>query len=273
MPEVGALLRQWRDRLQPADVGLVTGRGRRAPGLRREEVAQLAGVSVDYLTRMEQGRVPAPSSEVLEALARALRLTADERTLLFSLARRLPRIERMRTELTPSVRRLLEQVGSPMCVYDACWTQLAWNRAFAVLFGDPSGWHGLEANLLYRYLTRAPTRVRRTADQGSEFLHAYVADLQLTHARFPMDHRVTALVAQLRKASDHFLALWERQLPAPLHETRKTVQHPQVGLLDLDCDVLTVEGRDLRVVLFTSPAGSPQADALSLLASLDVTPV
>lgn len=271
--ELGSALRQWRDRLSPADVGLPASSTRRAPGLRREELAQLAGISVDYVTRLEQGRVITPSGQVLESLARALRLTPEERELLFALARRIPRQDRMRTELTPSVRRLLEQLQTPVCVYDACWTQLAWNRSYAVLFGDPGGWHGLDANLLYRYLAGAPTRVRRSAEEGNEYLNAYVADLRATQARFPRDPRVAKVIAALSAASAHFAALWNGHQIAALHETHKTIEHPQLGPLHLDCDVLRVDGADLRVVLFTAAPGTPQADALSLLASLDVTPV
>lgn len=271
--ELGSALRLWRDRRSPADVGLPGSSARRAPGLRREELAQLAGISVDYVTRLEQGRVSTPSGQVLESLARALRLTGEERELLFALARRVPRQDRMRTELTPSVQRLLEQLPSPVCVYDACWTQLAWNRSYAALFGDPAGWRGLDANLLYRYLAGAPTRVRRTAEEGDEYLNAYVADLRATQARFPRDPRVARLIAGLSAASAHFAALWSGHDIAALHETHKTIEHPQLGLLQLDCDVLRVDGADLRVVLFTAAPGTPQADALSLLASLDVTPV
>jgi MmyB-like transcription regulator ligand binding domain len=145
----------------------------------------------------------------------------------------------MRMELTPSVQRLLEQLQTPVCVYGACWTQLAWNRSFAVLLGDPSGWRDLDANLLYRYLVGAPTRVRRSAAEGEEYLNAYVADLRTTQARFPHDPRVTRLTAALSAASAHFAALWNGHDIAALHETHKTIEHPQVGLLQLDCDVLT----------------------------------
>ncbi len=228
---------------------------------------------MDYLTRLEQGRVTTPSGPVLESLARALRLTWEERELLFELARRIPRQDRMRTELTPSVQRLLEQLQTPVCVYDACWTLLAWNRSYAVLFGDAEGWRGLDANLLYRYLAGAPTRVRRSAGEGEEHLNAYVADLRATQARFPRDPRVTRLIAAMSAASAQFAALWNGHEIAALHETHKTIEHPQLGPVHLDCDVLRVDGADLRVVLFTAAPGTPQADALSLLASLDVTPV
>jgi transcriptional regulator with XRE-family HTH domain len=240
--------------------------------LRREELARLAGISVDYVTRLEQGRVTTPSVQVVESLASALRLSKEERDLLFELAGRVPYQERMRTELTPSVVRLLEQLQSPICVYDALWTQLAWNRSFAVLLGDPSGWRGLDTNLVYRYLVGAPTRVQRDPD-NHDFLGAYVTDLRATHAKFPSDPRVNNVITSLAAASPRFSELWDSHEMASLHATHKILVHPQVGPLHLDCEVLRVEGADLRVVLFTAAPGTPEADSLQLLATLDIEPV
>jgi transcriptional regulator with XRE-family HTH domain len=273
MSELGSALRRWRERLSPTDAGLPTSGSRRAPGLRREELAQLAGISVDYVTRLEQGRVTTPSVQVVESLATALRLSNEERDLLFELSGRVPHQDRMRTELTPSVRRLLEQLPSPVCVYDALWTQLAWNRSFAVLLGDPSGWHGLDANLVYRYLVGAPTRVQRDPNEGDHYLAAYVADLWATQAKFPSDPRVNNVITSLATSSPRFSELWESHQMATLHATHKILLHPQVGPLDLDCEVLRVEGADLRVVLFTAAPGTPEADSLQLLATLDIEPV
>jgi transcriptional regulator with XRE-family HTH domain len=259
--------------MSPAEAGLVAMTTRRTPGLRREELARLAGISVDYLTRLEQGRVTSPSGQVLEALARALRLSGEEHDVLFALAQRVPRRDRMRVGLTPSVRRLLEQLPSPVCVYDACWTQLAWNRSFAALFGDPTGFRGLEANLLYRYLVGAPTRVVRSDSEGEEYLDAYVADLRATHARFPKDPRVARLLDALHAESATFARLWNTHSVGAVHETHKTIDHPDLGLLQLDCDVLRVDGADLRIVVFSAAAGTSQADAVALLASIEVTEI
>jgi transcriptional regulator with XRE-family HTH domain len=273
MAELGTVLRQWRNRMSPAEAGLVPMTARRTPGLRREELAQLAGISVDYLTRLEQGRVASPSGQVLEGLARALRLSSEERDIVFALAQRAPRRDRMRVGLTPSVRRLLEQLPSPVCVYDACWTQLAWNRSFAALFGDPTGFRGLEANLLYRYLVGAPTRVVRSGGEGEEYLYAYVADLRATQARFPKDPRVVQLLAALHAESPTFARLWNNHPIGAVHETHKTIDHPDLGLLQLDCDVLRVDGADLRIVVFTAAAATSHADAVTLLASIEVTEI
>lgn len=272
MTELGSSLRRWRDRLSAADAGLPITARRRAPGLRREELAQLAGISTDYITRIEQGRAGTPSAQVLDALARALRLSAEERDHLFTLGRQAPPRNRMRTELTPSVSRLLEQLQTPIMVYDALWTQLAWNRAYAVLFGDPGGWHGPARNLLWRYLTRTPTRVRRAPDEGDGNLQAYIADLRATAARFPEDPRVQRLVAALHAADPRFDQLWSARSVGAVHDTHKTIEHPELGRLELDCDVLTTQGSDLRIVLFTAAPGTVAADLLALLASLEVRP-
>jgi transcriptional regulator with XRE-family HTH domain len=123
--ELGAALRGWRDRVSPADAGMPAGRGRRAPGLRREELALLAGVSADYITRLEQGRAIAPSPQVLGALGRALRLSREEQDHLFRLAGQAPpRPGHIAGQLTPGVQRLLDQLtGVPVSVNDAaCWS-------------------------------------------------------------------------------------------------------------------------------------------------------
>lgn len=269
---MGSALRGWRERLTPTDVGLTVSGSRRTRGLRREEVADMANISVDYIARLEQGRVAAPSVQVVESLAAALRLSNEERDLLFELAGRAALQSRIRTDLTPSVQRLLEQLQSPVCVYDALWTQLAWNHSFAVLLGDPSSWTGLDSNLVYRYLVGAPTRVQHDPDD-QDYIGAYVADLRATQAKFPNDPEVKHIVESLRAASTRFVELWESDEMTPLHATHKILLHPRVGQLALDCDVLRVEGTDLRVVLFTAAPGTPAANSLQLLASLDIEPV
>jgi transcriptional regulator with XRE-family HTH domain len=272
MSELGIALRRWREQLAPAAVGIPTSSSRRSRGLRREELAELAHISVDYLARLEQGRVVTPSVQVVESLARALLLSNEDRHLLFELSGRVPHQNTMRTELTPSVQRLLEQLQSPVCVYDALWTQLAWNRSFAILLGDPSGWTGLDTNLVYRYLVGAPTRVQHTPND-QDYVGAYVADLRATQAKFPDDPKVKHVIASLRAASPHFAELWESDEVASLHATHKILVHPKVGPLHLDCEVLRVEGTDLRVVLFTAAPGTPAANSLQLLASFDIEPV
>jgi transcriptional regulator with XRE-family HTH domain len=267
MDDLGNCIRSWRDRLAPSEVGLPVQRLRRAPGLRREEVAQLAGLSADYLTRLEQGRAVHPSAQVLEALARALRLTTDERAHLFRLSGHPPPGSgQMDRHLTPSVQRLLDRLGDvPVMVVDAAWQIVAWNPLAAALIGDPSNYSGRERNVLWRYFTGLPSRFVR--DQGEEeALEAEaVADLHDALGRYPEDLELRTLIADLRKVSERFDRLWETRPVGVRAASRKTIDHPEVGRLTVDCDVLTVHGTDLRLIVYSATPGSADADALALI--------
>ena len=268
--ELGAALRAWRDRLAPADAGLPDYGPRRAPGLRREELAQLAGMSADYVTRLEQGRASAPSVQVLTALARALRLTGAEREHLFVLAGQpLPGPGIMPAHLTPSLQRLLDQLsGIPVCVNDASWTLLAWNPLWAALVGDPAGQRGRDRNVLWRHFTGAPGRVTHTPEDQPRFEASAVADLRAAAARYPRDAGLRRLVADLRAASPRFARLWDDRCVGTHERDHKTVHHPELGPITVDCDVLAVPAVDLRMVAFTAAPGSADADKLRLLAVL-----
>jgi transcriptional regulator with XRE-family HTH domain len=268
--ELGAALRAWRDRLAPADAGLPDHGGRRAPGLRREELALLAGMSADYVTRLEQGRASAPSVQVLTALARALRLSDAEREHLFVLAGQpLPGPGIMPTHLTPGLQRLLDQLsGTPVSVYDASWMLLAWNPLWAALVGDPAGARGRDRNVLWRHFTGGSGRIIHTPEDEPRFEASAVADLRAAAARYPRDAGLQRLVADLRAASPRFARLWESREVGTHERDRKTVHHPELGPITVDCDVLTVPAVDLRVVAFTAAPGSADADKLKLLAVL-----
>ncbi|MEU4965379.1 helix-turn-helix transcriptional regulator [Streptomyces smyrnaeus] len=264
---LGRALRRWRDRADPADSGLPTGRRRRAAGLRREELAALAGMSVDYVVRLEQGRATSPSGQVLTALARALRLSEEERRHLFLLGgRALPDSAQLPTRVSPGMRRLLEQLpGTPVSVYDAAWTLLEWNPLFAALMGDPSHRQGWERNVLWQHFTGQPTPVRQHAEQEAHFEAATVADLRTATARYPSDPALRGLVAELCRRSPAFLRLWEEHAVGRHTRASKTVEHPEVGTVALDCDVLIAPDSDLRVVLYTAAKGTDAAEKLALL--------
>jgi transcriptional regulator with XRE-family HTH domain len=268
--ELGAALRAWRDRLAPADAGLPDHGARRAPGLRREELALLAGMSADYVTRLEQGRASAPSVQVLTALARALRLTDAEREHLFVLAGQpLPGPGIMPTHLTPGLQRLLDQLsGTPVSVYDASWMLLAWNPLWAALVGDPAGSRGRDRNVLWRHFTGGSGRVIHTPEDEPRFEASAVADLRAAAARYPRDAGLRRLVADLRAASPRFARLWESREVGTHERDRKTVHHPELGPITVDCDVLSVPAVDLRVIAFTAAPGSADADKLRLLGVL-----
>jgi transcriptional regulator with XRE-family HTH domain len=266
--ELGPALRAWRDRVGPAEAGLPAGGRRRAAGLRREELSWLAGVSADYITRLEQGRANAPSPQVLAALARALRLSDVERQHLFQLAGQpIPAAGQMPAHLTPGVQRLLDQLdGTPVAVYDAGWTLLAWNHLWAALLGDPSTLHGRDRNVLWRHFAGSGGRVSHTGAGNAVFEASAVGDLRSATARYPDDGNLRRLVTDLRAASPRFAELWDARAVGTHEMDHKTIHHPEIGPLTLDCDVLTAVGSDLRIVAYTAPPGSDAADKLRLLA-------
>lgn len=268
--EFGRALRRWRDRAAPSAAGLPAGGQRRAAGLRREELALLAGISVDYVTRLEQGRAVNPSAQVVEALVRALRLTVDERAYLFRLAGLVPPgPETVPAFLTPSVQRLLDRhADTPVGVYDAAWTLLTANPLYAALMGDPSGWRGFERNGVWRNFLGPGSRVRQTPEERREFEAVLVADLRTTAARYPADRQLRRLVAELRTDSARFAELWDAGVVGTNAGGHKTIDHPQVGPVTLDCDILTVAGSDLRIMFYTAEPGTEDAERLRLVGVL-----
>ncbi|MFF6853277.1 helix-turn-helix transcriptional regulator [Streptomyces antimycoticus] len=268
--EFGQAVRRWRDRVPPEAAGLPSGGQRRAVGLRREELAMLAGISVDYVTRLEQGRASHPSTQIVEALARALRLSGTERAHLFRLAGLAPPgPETVPAYITPSVQRLLDRLtGTPVAVSDASWTLLMANPPYAALRGDPSRWRGNERNGVWRHFVGEDSGSRQTHVDRGEFQAALVADLRTAAARYPADQRLRRLVAELRANSERFAELWDSGTVGHHEASRKTIDHPRVGTLTLDCDVLTVAGSDLRIVVYTAEPGTEDAERLALLTVL-----
>lgn len=259
------MLRAWRERISPADAGFPGGGGsRRVPGLRREELAWLASISPDYMKRLEQGRAH-PGGDVVRALARALRLSQEEYQLLSRLAGHAAAAEgRVPQHITPGVQRLLDRLPDvPVSVYDAAWTMLSWNLPWASLIGDASAVKGRDRNLIWRSFTGAHSPIEHS-DQG-KYEDSLVADLHEVMSRYPGDSELAAMISDLRRTSKHFAARWEQPAVARHRGERKTVHCPAVGAITLDCDVLTVHGDDLRVVVFTAAPGSPDADKLAVL--------
>ncbi|MGR6974724.1 helix-turn-helix transcriptional regulator [Streptomyces cynarae] len=268
--EFGRAVRRWRDRVPPEAAGLPAGGQRRAAGLRREELAMLAGISADYVTRLEQGRASNPSTQVVDALARALRLSGDERAHLFRLAGLVPPgPDTVPTYVTPSVQRMVDRfTGTPVAVYDATWTLLMANPPYAALMGDPSGWRGNERNSVWRHFAGPGSRARHTPESLRAFEAALVADLRAAAARYPADQRLRRLIGDLRTSSDRFAELWDSGTVGRHEAARKIIDHPHVGALTLDCDVLTVAGSDLRIMVYTAEPGTEDAERLALLTVL-----
>jgi transcriptional regulator with XRE-family HTH domain len=270
MREFGQAVRRWRDRVRPEAVGLAAGGHRRAAGLRREELALLAGISADYVTRLEQGRAANPSPQVVEALARALRLSADERAYLFRTAGLAPPCpDTVPAFIPPSVHRMLDRLaGTPVGVYDAAWTLLLANPMYAALMGDPSGWRGNERNGVWRNFAGPGGRVRQTPEERRRFEATMVADLRATAGQYPADRQLRRLVGELRARSERFAELWDAGGVGRQEGGRKIIDHPQVGALTLDCDILSVAGSNLRVMIYTAEPGTEDAERLALLGVL-----
>ena len=266
--ELAAFLRLHRERIDPATVGLPAAGPRRTPGLRREEVAQLAHISTQYYTRLEQARGPQPSRHVLAALGRALRLTDAERSHLHTLAGQ-PQgaAPGPPAEVPDSVLELLARLPlTAAVVLDAKYDVLAWNPLAAALLEDFSARPRRERNMIRRYFLH-PDLARRHygVTGGGDFGQFAAGRLRAAAARYPTDRATQELVRELLRGSPEFARLWPAREVSSGRHLAKTVDHPQLGAISLNCDILTVADRDQSVVLFTAEPGSPAEEALRLL--------
>lgn len=267
--ELGDFLRSRRERLRPADVGLVAGPRRRTPGLRREETAVLAHISTEYYIRLEQGRAPRPSGEVLAAIAGALMLTDDEAGHLHRLAGTAPILAGLhRRDVRPSILALLERLPlTAGFVTSAAFEVLAWNNLAAALMENFDELEPHDRNLARRAFldeTRLEDHLYGISD-ASEFRHHVVMELRATQSRYPSDPGITGLIDELRTGSPEFELLWARHDVQSIPMLRKTFRHPIVGEVTVDCDNLALTDRDQHLVLYTAPQGSRDAEALALL--------
>ncbi|WIY00968.1 helix-turn-helix transcriptional regulator [Amycolatopsis mongoliensis] len=268
MDDLGRALRTWRDRLEPASVGIPHKAPRRAPGLRREEVAVLAGISIEYVVRLEQGRAAKPSAQVCTSLGRALQLSDAEQAHLMRLAGHSADPHRVPRLIPGSVRRLLERLAShPLAVYDATWQLLHWNPLFAATFGDPTTVTEDHRNLLLMHFEGMPNPARFSPEDRAAFEDSLVADLRATTSRYPDDPDVEALITRLRRVPG-FRQLWAAASVAEHQSGHKLIEHPEIGPIDLDSDVLTTQGSNLRVVVYTPRPGTDARDKLDFLAAM-----
>jgi hypothetical protein len=264
--ELARFLRDRRENLRPADIGLPAGPRRRTPGLRREEVAWLARMSIDYYVRLEQGRGPRPSPRILDAISGALRLTAAERAHLFRLAGAVPDPPTGPVrEVRPHVAGLLHRMpGTGAVVTDATYTAVAWNPIAEALLGYLRD----EPNLARRRFLQPGVAMSSGAE---EFGHIAVARLRSAAARYPRDDRLARLIAELRTGSREFAEIWDTNpVRAPGHRV-KTLTHPEIGPIRINCDVLTIADDDQQVVFITADPGTPAARALRHLSERAAT--
>ncbi|MFE0529945.1 helix-turn-helix transcriptional regulator [Micromonospora parva] len=270
-------LRASRARIRPGDVGLPDGgRRRRVPGLRREEVAQLANVSADYLARLEQGRVTTASPEVLDALADALGLDRDGREYLHSIAgpKQRPGFRTQTTSrIDPQTQRLLDSLYEvPAYVFGRRLDILAWNPLAAALFTDYGALPERHRNLLW--LTFLDPGYRELNTDWARAAQECVAYLRMEARNYPSDQRLAELVGTLSVKDADFRTWWGGHLVTGATLRRKIYQHPLVGPLTLDSQQFDVSGKsDQHLVVFTAEPDSPSHEALKLLAQWANTPV
>jgi transcriptional regulator with XRE-family HTH domain len=271
LPELGAFLRTRRDRIRPGEVGLPQGPRRRVPGLRREEVAQLAGLSADYYTELERGSAKTgvqPSAQTLAALARALRLNGDERDHLFHLAERPipPSAHGPSAHVQPALLGLLDRLSNtPARVITDLHETLVENDLALTLLGRSPAHRGPAASLVYRWFTDPQAREIYPPEDHPHHSRVFVADLQAAAARRGRDAEVTKMVAVLRRRSEEFAALWDTHDVAVRRMDHKRIVHPMLGVIELDCHNLLSEDGRQRLLWFTAPPGSPGAEQLELL--------
>ncbi|WP_331762525.1 helix-turn-helix transcriptional regulator (plasmid) [Streptomyces sp. NBC_01420] len=267
--ELGAFLRSRRERLRPEDAGLPSGSRRRTPGLRREEVAVLAHISTEYYVRLEQGRAPRPSGEVLAGIVAALRLSDAESDHLHVLAGTAPNRTGLHPrDVRPSILALIERLPRTAAfVVSAAYDVLAWNGLAATLMEDFAELSPRDRNLArWAFLGVTDTGARlRTSSHGAEFRLHVVMGLRSALARYPSDPVLRGLVDELYEAGPEFARLWERHDVQAAPMLTKTFRHPAVGEITVDCDSLTLDDRDQHLVLYSAPAGCPDAEALALL--------
>jgi transcriptional regulator with XRE-family HTH domain len=269
--ELGEFLRSRRARIKPEDVGFRSGRGRRVEGLRREEVAALASVSVDYIKRLEAGRIR-PSDAVLDSLARALMLDVVERGHLFALAGRASANDiDARVDVRPGLLRLLAAVEPLPAFIVGPWLDLlAWNPTASALFCGFERRPPEERNMAR--LVFLDPEIRKLFCAGGWDGAGLVAALRVRYERGRPDTRVRALISELNERSQLFRRLWQEHGVVKRMNGRKTFDHPEVGLIELDWERLTVPGASGQVLMVYSAApGTPGATALTLLATLAAT--
>jgi transcriptional regulator with XRE-family HTH domain len=268
--ELADFLRRRREAIRPGDVGLADGPRRRTSGLRREEVAMLAGMSVDYVVRLEQSRSSQPSTQLLGALARALRLSDDERNHLFHLAgHQPPPADRTARLARAGLLRMIDLLGdTPALVLSDLGETLAQNRAAVLLMGDHTGYDGDRRYVIYRWFTEPAARAI-DAPEADRQARQLVADLRATAGRRSGDPVIERLVGLLQAESAEFRELWAEHEVAVRRFDRKTVLNPQVGRMLMDCETLMTPDQG-QMLLVLTPANDEARERLDLLRVLGI---
>ncbi|TPW78556.1 helix-turn-helix transcriptional regulator [Schumannella sp. 10F1B-5-1] len=266
--QLADFLRSRREALQPEDVGLPRGPRRRTGGLRREEIAQLSGMSTDYWSRLEQQRGPQPSDQMLAAIARGLRLNADERAHLFRLAGHpAPETAHAASHVAPGMQRIVDRLGdTPAMVLTDLGETLVQTPLARALLGDHTQRTGLARSNVYRWYMEPATRDVYPRDDQPEHGRVFTAELRSAYSNPATRERATRIVDALLASSAEFAEVWARHDVRLKHPRRKRFAHPEVGELELDCQTLTDADSGQVLLVFTATPGTPSVEKLELLA-------
>jgi transcriptional regulator with XRE-family HTH domain len=248
-------LRKRRARLSPIEVGLPAGTRRRTPGLRREEVAQLANMGTSWYVWLEQGRDVHPSAQVLESLAQALRLTPNERRHLFLLAGQAlpPHASPLEESVSPALQQLLDDLNpNPAYVMGRRWDILAWNKAADALFAIPEASSPYARNLIWQFFT-SPTM--RNRPHWEQVARGMLAEFRAASARYPGDERFEELIEDLKQVSPEFCRWWLHHDARSVLDGHKVIEHPTLGYLEFEhINLQVLNDPDVRIMIYTSLA-------------------
>ena len=267
---LGTFVRARREVLQPEEVGLRRGSRRRTAGLRREEVADLAEMSADYLARLERGDGPQPSAQIVGALARGLRLTLDERDHLLLLAgHQVPVRGGSSAHVSPGLMRILDRLSdTPAQVIGATGETLAQNATAVALLGDDSRFTGPERSAVYRWFTKLSERRLYPTEDHDHHGRVHVSQLRHSVARLGPGSPSGGLVRNLQERSREFATFWASQDVGLRHSEEKRFLHPSVGELSLYCQTATDSDQMQTLLVFTATPGTESADKIRLLTAL-----
>ncbi|MFI1394338.1 helix-turn-helix transcriptional regulator [Streptomyces sp. NPDC020681] len=264
--ELGSFLKTRRAKIRPADAGLPEGTRRRVSGLRRDEVALLSGMSTDYYIELEQGRGPRPSEQMLTVMARALRLTADERDYLFRLADYAPPVSPATEQVRPRLRDLLDRLAdTPALIITDLHEVLEQNALGAALLGPHNIGPWPQGSFAYQWFTDPNSRGIYPQEDHDTQSRAFATDLRAALARRGNDRATAELMNRLCAESEEFAALWKAHDVAVRHSDRKRIVHPELGVVDVYCHNMPTDDGRQRLLWFAPVPGTASGGQLEAL--------
>jgi transcriptional regulator with XRE-family HTH domain len=264
---LATFLRRRREALQPDDIGIPAGQRRRTPGLRREEVAVLCGMSTDYYSRLERGRGPHPSEQMITAIARGLHLTLDERDHLFILAgHNAPARATRNDHVNAGMMRILDHLaGTPAQVVTGTGETIVQTPLAVALLGDQTRFTGPTRSIIYRWFSDPDERTTYPPDDHLTHSRVYVAQLRTVASREGRGSRAATLAERLCAENSEFATLWAQHEVGINYTNRKRILHPQVGMISLHCQTLVDPDQAQSLLVFTATPGTEDHDKLRLL--------